>query len=126
MTTAIPIYLEVGTVPGDVPTTPPERRDEAKQALELLLTGWEDAVAKADVSDHHRWVVAEAVAQVRSAQAYGTTPSNLVSTVVSQAFLLPDEPALTGFMTSDLEDLGAVFEVNATHLYPSVFDEVPE
>ncbi len=63
MTIAIPIYLEVGTVPGDVPTTPPARREEAKQVLELLLTG---------------------------------------------------------------EDPGILFLVNATHLYPSVFDEVPE
>lgn len=46
-----PVHVEIGDTPGDLPETPPEHREAAKQTLELLLGGWTDAVAKADVSD---------------------------------------------------------------------------
>ncbi len=122
----LPIHVETGTVPGDVPTTPPEHREAAQVALELLLTGWTDAVGKADVSDRYRRVVAETVQRVREAAEYGTTPHNLVSTLFAVAFLLPDELQPASITTADLEALGAVLDwgENTERLYPSVFDDL--
>ena len=34
-----PVYIEIGNEPGDVPITPPQHRDAARTALELLLGG---------------------------------------------------------------------------------------
>lgn len=101
-----PVHVEIGDTPGDLPETPPEHRAAAKQTLELLLGGWTDAVAKADISDHYRRVVGETVQRVREAAEYGTTPHNLIATLFAAAFLLPDEPEPTSITTADLEALG--------------------
>lgn len=108
--------------------TPPEHREAAKQALELLLTGWEREVAGADVSDRYRQVMAETAENVRSAHAYGTTPHNLIVHVLSEVFLLPNEPTPATMMTADLEALGAVLEWNdgLPRPYPSLFDNHAE
>ena len=124
-----PVYIEIGDTPGDTPETPPEHRETARATLELLLTGWTDAVAKADVSDRYRRVVAETVQRVREAAEYNTTPHNLVSTLFAVAFLLPDEPSPTTIMSADLEELGATLHWGdlTERLYPSLFDdEAPE
>ena len=125
-----PVRIEIGTTPDDTTETPPEHRAAARQTLELLLGGWTDAVSKADVSDRYRRVVSETVQRVREAAKYNTTPHSLVSTTVSQAFLLPAEPELTSIMSADLEELGAVLHWgdHTARLYPSVFDdlEAPE
>ena len=122
-----PIYIEGDDEPGNVPT-PPEHRAAARQALELLLGGWTDAVDKADVSDRYRQVVAETVERVRDAAEYGTTPHNLVSTLFAVAFLLPDEPHPASIMSADLEALGIVLDRgdNPTRLYPSLFDDLED
>lgn len=119
-----PVHVEIGSTPGDVPQTPPEYREAARAALELLLSGWEAAVTKADVSDRYRRVVAETVQRVREAAEYNTTPHNLVSTLLAVAFLLPDEPEPASITTADLEALGATLHWgdDAERLYPSVFD----
>ena len=123
-----PVHVEIGDEPGDVPTTPPEHRQAARQTLELLLGGWTDAVGKAEVSDHYRQVVAETVQRVREAAEYGTTPHNLVSTLFAVAFLLPDEPSPTTIMSAELEELGATLHWgdHAERLYRSVFDDPTE
>ena len=124
------VHIEIGDTPGDLPETPPEHREAARQTLELLLGGWADAVGKADVSDRYRRVVAETTQRVREAAEHGTTPHNLVSTLLAVAFLLPDEPEPASITTADLETLGAVLHRgdHAERLYPSVFDdlEAPE
>ena len=105
--------------------TPPEQLEAARSALELLLGGWERAVAEADVSDRYRQVVADTVQHAREALRHSATPNNLVSHVLAAAFLLPYEPPPTTIMSADLEALG--FDLDwggdAPRLYPSVFDE---
>ena len=78
------------------------------------------------MSDHRRRVVADTVTRVRGALAHHTTPNNLVCTVLAPAFLLPGEPEVTGMISADLEELGAVFELPTTHTYPSLFDDPDE
>lgn len=80
LTGHFPLYF--GTIPGDTPATPPERREAAGAPLELFLSGWTDAVGKADVSDRYREVVGETVARVRGALTHHTTPNNLICTVL--------------------------------------------
>ncbi len=65
---------------------------------------------------------------MRDAAEYGTTPHNLVSTLLAVGFLLPDEPEPASIMTADLEALGVVFDRgdSPAHLYPSLFDEAAE
>lgn len=121
-----PVRVEIGDTPGDLPETPPEHREAARQALELLLGGWTDAVGNADVSDRYRQVVGETVQRVREAAEYNTTPHNLISTLLAISFLLPDGPEPTSIMTADLEALGATLHWgdHAERLYPSVFDDL--
>lgn len=98
----------------------------ARTALELLLTGWERAVAEADVTDCYRRIVAETVERVRSALEYHTTPHNLVATGLASAFLLPGEPEPATLTTGMLAQLGIVLEQDdEPHLYPSLFDPEP-
>lgn len=119
-----PAHVEIGDEPGDTPKTPPERREAARQALELLLSGWTDAVGKAGVSDGYRRVVAETVQRLREAAEYNTPPHNLASTLFAVAFLLPDESEPASITTADLESLGATLHWgdHTKRLYPSEFD----
>ena len=124
-----PIYLELGDTPGNTPETPPEHCEAARDALELLLTGWERAVQEADVSDRYWQTVAETTARVRDSLQDHTTAHNLICTLLAPAFLLPDEADMTGLTTADLESLGATLHWgdDTSHLYPSLFDlEAPE
>ena len=61
------------------------------------------------MSDRYGQVVGETVERVRDAAEYGTTPHNLVGTLLAVAFLLPDEPQPASITTADLEALGRYF-----------------
>ena len=124
-----PIYLELGDTPGNTPETPPEHREAARDALELLLGGWERAVQEADVGDRYRQTVAETVERISDSLQDHTTAHNLICTLLAPAFLLPDEADMTGLTTADLESLGATLHwgEDTNHLYASLFDlEAPE
>lgn len=119
-----PIYLELGDTPGNTPETPPEHREAAQAALELLLGGWERAVQEADVCDRYRQTVADTTARVRDSLQDHTTAHNLICNLLASAFLLPDEADMTGLTTADLESLGATLHWgdDTSHLYASLFD----
>lgn len=85
-----PIYIQIGDELGDSSETPPERREEARAALELLLSGWKRAAMEAvRVTPQHRQVIAQTVERARATFEHHSTPHNLLVTLVADAFLLP-------------------------------------
>jgi hypothetical protein len=120
-----PLYVELGDEDGNPPETPPERREEARVALELLLGGWERAALEAQhITPQHRRVVVKTVARVRRAVEEGTTAYNLLLFVLAPAFLLPGEIEVGTITTGTLEALGIGFAPidDLGRLYTSVFD----
>ncbi len=122
------IVFEPGDTPGNPPRTPPERQEEARRHLELLLSGWERAVADADVSPNYRQIVMDMTERTRGALEAGTTPYYLIATVLSAAFVLPDELEVTGLTEELATYLGMDLEQakGIPRIYPSLFDLVDQ
>ncbi len=119
------LTIEPGDTPGNPPQTPPERQTEAHEHLELLLSGWERAVAEADVPPAYRQLVADTVERTRGAFKSGTTVYYLLTTVLASVFILPDEWEVAGLTEVLATEIG--FDLDAarqqSRLYPSLFDE---
>jgi hypothetical protein len=122
-----PLYVVIGDESDNPPETPPQRREEAKVALELLLSGWENAALEAEhITPYHRQIVVKTVERARAALEHHTTPHNLMATLLAEAFLQPGEIPVGTLTTGTLEALGIGFAAidDGFSLYPTVFDRV--